>query len=243
MTNIVLELGDDVASQFPQALVAGLLIERLDVAATRLGDVGKHTQAACEALVASNLTISNLTDDPRITGWRDAIGRCGLKAGTYKSSVEQLARRFLKGGSISTALPVVNLYCAISTRYLAPLGGYDVGLLPEATIALRMGRPSSDSFLPLGVRSDDMPIKPTIPVYASGAAVLCWAFNHRDSRATCLSTETTTAAFISEAVTVEQRDGLKAALSGLSRELEWRGARPGAVAVVDANDRRVVLSV
>lgn len=243
MSDLIFQLGDDVAAEFPLVWAAGFLAEGLDIAAAQLTHVSEHTRAAQGSLQESGLTLQNVADDPRIAGWRVAVARCGLKPGTFKSSVEQLARRFLKGESISTTLPVVNLYCAISAGRLAPLGGYDRDHVPGTTVILRMGQPTTDRFSPLGGRTEDMPIRATIPVYAAESEVLCWAFNHRDSRETCLSAKTTSAMFFSEAVTLEQRDGAQQALLELSRILEQNGAKTGAVRSVDTGNRHVKLEL
>lgn len=243
MAQLSLDIGTDILEKFPHIVVAGFVVEGLDIAAERLLDVAKRIQDAYDALVASGLTVKNVAQEPRIADWRQAISACGLKPGTYKSSVEQLVRRFLKGNSIGTPLPIVNLYCAISAGCLAPLGGYDANRIVEDEIALRMGRPSTDRFVPLGGRPEDMPIRVTIPVYAAGSEILCWAFNYRDSRETCLSATTARATFLSEAVSAEQRIAALTALSELSRELENHGATPGNVVVADSSNRHVILDM
>jgi DNA/RNA-binding domain of Phe-tRNA-synthetase-like protein len=243
MVNLTFELGGEVVERFPQVAVGAFAVEDLHLASERIGDVSEQARAAREGLAAAGLTLQNVTSDRRVAGWRETIASCGLKPGTYKGSVEQLARRFLKGDGISTPLPVVNLYCAISTRHMAPLGGYDVARLPEPTVVLRMGRPGKDQFRPLGGRAEDMPILPTVPVYASGNEVLCWAFNHRDSGETCLLARTTAAVFFSEAVIPDQRIAMTGVLEELAQALKTRGARTGAIIVCDADSPRASIAL
>ena len=155
----------------------------------------------------------------RIAGWRDAFRKQGLKPATYRSSPEALARRLLRGQSLTTPLPVVNTYNAVSIRFLAPIGGYDVDRLPGHDIDLRFARPSQDIFTPLGGRREDMPLLDEVVVYAAGDEITCWAFNHRDSARTCLREETQKVLFLSEAVTIEQKDVSLLALQELRRLL------------------------
>lgn len=243
MSSITLELNPEISRRFPRVAVGGFLIEDLQLAAREIGDATEHVRQAREALGRAGLTLQNISNDQRVVGWRDAIGDCGLKPSTYKSSIEQLSRRFLKGDGVSTPLPVVNLYCAVSTRHMAPLGGYDIARLPSRRIELREGRPETDRFRPLGGRAEDMPIRPGVPVYASGDEVLCWAFNHRDSAETCLLSGTSAAVFFSEAVTFPQREAMAAALTDLASVLNAMGARPGPVVFADAMTPHAVITL
>ena len=136
-----------------------------------------------------------------------------------------------------TGLPLVDLYCEVATRHLAPLGGYDVDRLPAEDIELRLARPDGDSFAPLG--GGDMPLADRVAVYASGSTVLCWAYNCRDSRDTCLTEDTDTGLFLGEAVTARQHRALRAALDDLAGRLSAAGAEVGEVVYADAERPRI----
>ena len=211
---LTFSLSPALLDRFPDCRAGGFLVHGLRAAAARLAEEPEPLSAA--ALETAGITQQNLADEPRIQAWRRAIARCGLKPSTYKSSPEQLAARLLRGKGISTPLPVVNAYCAISIRHLAPMGGYDLRRLPEPAITLRLARPGEDVFQPLGGRAEDMPLTENVAVYASGSEVICWAFNHRDSARTCLEAETDEAVFFSEAVAPEQHAGLEAGLRELA---------------------------
>lgn len=226
------EIDRRVAEVFPEVAVGGFLAGDLD--AVDWDDAAGAFTATAEELEAQGVTLQNLTEDPRVAGWRDAIGRCGLKPSTFKSSPEQLARRVLKGQDVSTPLPLVDAYCAVSVRHLAPMGAYDLARLPQPRVTLRHGRPEEDRFLPLGGRPEDMPVTDAVVVYGCGDEVICWAFNHRDSRVTCLTPDTPVAAFFTEAVSGAQRAASEAALAEMARRLEEAGARVGAIRFADA---------
>ncbi|MBI2808723.1 MAG: hypothetical protein HYX68_27355 [Planctomycetes bacterium] len=234
MKPFTFEIETDVIQRFPRVSVGSFVVTGLEQAAAALHDAAKVAEQVRNELVAKGISIQNLAVDVRVAGWRQAIATCGLKASTYKSSPEQLGRRYLKGDTISTPLPVVNAYCAVSSRHLAPMAGYDLDRFPNPQLALRMGRPGSDAFHPLGGRADDMPITPEVVVYASGSVVVCWAFNHRDSQDTCLTADTRDAVFFAEAVTAVQQEAMNAALSELAGLLREGGADVGPMVIADA---------
>lgn len=220
---LTFSLSPSLLERFPDCRAGGFLVHGLQAAAARLGEEPVPLSAA--ALDAAGITQQNLADEPRIRAWRQAMARCGLKPSTYKSSPEQLAGRLLRGKGISTPLPVVNAYCAVSVWHLAPLGGYDLRRLPGPAVTLRLARPEEDVFQPLGGRPEDMPLTEGVAVYACGSEVICWAFNHRDSARTCLEAGTDEAVFFSEAVAPEQHAGLEAALHDLAGLLARNGAQ------------------
>ena len=233
MPSRALVIAGDVAGRHPDILVGGLLATGLRTAAAAAPPLPGDT---AQALVAQDVTIELVADHPVIKDWRAAIAACGLKPSTYKSSPEQLARRTLKSGPVQTGLPLVDLYCEVATRHLAPLGGYDVDRLPQEPIDLRMAR-AGDTFAPLG--GGEMPLTDRVVVYASGSTVLCWAYNCRDSRETCLTEETDTGLFLGEAVTARQHDALRSALDDLSARLAAAGASVGPIAYADAGRPRI----
>jgi DNA/RNA-binding domain of Phe-tRNA-synthetase-like protein len=63
-------------------------------------------------------------DHINIRVWREAFTKLGIPASKYYSSTEALLRRVLKGGPFPRINPMVDLYNAISLKYLAPMGGH-----------------------------------------------------------------------------------------------------------------------
>jgi DNA/RNA-binding domain of Phe-tRNA-synthetase-like protein len=235
-------IAGEIAGRHPDVLVGGFMAAGLRAAAAVVADQPFPTDTA-QALVSQDVTIELVADHPLIKAWREAIAACALKPSTYKSSPEQLARRTLKSGPVRTGLAVVDLYCEVATRHLAPLGGYDLDRLPAADVPveLRLARPETDVFVPLG--GGDMPMTPAVAVYAAGSTVLCWAYNCRDSRETCLTEDTDTALFLGEAVSVRQQEALRTALDDLAGRLTRAGATVGPVEFADAGRRQVELSI
>ncbi len=208
-------------------------------------------------LEEEGISPETITADERIAAWRTAVQLSGLKAAKVRGSAEQLVRRFLRGDAIgggpgvssqesvassppsSDLPPLVRLYCAVSARFVAPLGGYDVARLPSPHIALRFAR-SDDLFEPLGGNAADMPLTSSVPVYAVGSTVLCWMFNVRDAASTALTETTTEALFFSEALTDAQIRASERALNTLRETLQPAGARSGEITWSDSEGRLVV---
>jgi lysyl-tRNA synthetase class 2 len=199
-------------------------------------------QSARDAVTAEGITIERAADHPLIAAWRSATTAQKLKPSTYKSSVESLVRRVLKDGAVHTPLPLVDAYCAASVKHLAPVGAYDLALLPSRDVSVRHGQPD-DHFDPLGGRREDMPVTERIVVYAAGSTVICWSFNHRDSRLTSLQPTTRDAVFFAEAVTDEGRVRAERALLELGELIVSVGGTIGNLAHCSASSpQQTVLS-
>jgi len=241
---LTLSIDPSLFAQFPALRVGGLVVAHLDRAAstlTRHDLEARWTTAAIE-LGRGGITIENVTSVPAVQQWREAFTACGLDAAAHVGSVEKLVRRVLKAGCTATPVPVATLSAAISARHLAPVNGYDIDALPAPAIAIRLLRPDADWFLPLGARPTDMPRNPRVVVYAAGATVLSWSFNHRGSRQICLRGETSRAVFFSEAVASQQARTAAAALADLADVLAHCGADVGPAAFADSSTPNVALS-
>lgn len=237
-SDLTIRLSPQILERHPQALVGAFRATELE----ELSLDRPAFTASAQDLEKQGVHKQNLVEHPNIQGWRQAIGQCGLKPSSFKSSPEQLARRLLKGQEISTPLPLVNAYCAVSVRHLAPMGAYDLARLPAAEIELRLVSPRTDRFAPLGGRTEDMPMEEDVASYACGDEVICWAYNHRDSRRTCLQPDTRQSVFIAEAVTTVQQDAVYSALQEMASELEAAGAKVGELRFADGSQPQAILA-
>jgi len=229
---IRIEIDRELLQRFPLCRVGAFLASGLRPVAEKVRL--EPVDALAAELTAQGISIEQLSEEPRIREWRKAYQQMGLKPSTFRSSAEQLARRLLRGSWISTPLPLVNLYSAVSVKHLAPLGGFDAERLPGATIALRFAR-EGDVFHPLGGRPEDMTLGPNVAAYAADREVLTWAINHRDSAKTCLLPETDLALFMGEAVAENHFGPLKAALAELRESLHSAGAAVGEIVYVGSS--------
>lgn len=212
-------IADEVIARFPEVLVGGFVVTGLE----RL-QPGSWPRPA-DPVVG--------VDHQNVQGWRRAIGACGLKPSRYKSSVEQLVRRYGKGELIESGVTAVDLYCDVSARNVSPFGGYDLDRLPVPRVEMRTPRPG-DVFNAIGGRADEFPLTPDVVVYGCAGTVMCWAWNHRDSADTGLQADTTAALFLGEAAYAEQHPSLRAAVDDLAATLRAAGVVVGPAAFAGA---------
>jgi len=97
--------------------------------------------------IRNNFPYEKPQDHPHIKVWREAFSRLGISASKYYSSIESLLRRVLKGGPFPRINPVVDLYNAVSLKYLVPMGGHAIDPL-EGNISLCFAR-GDEPFLPM----------------------------------------------------------------------------------------------
>jgi DNA/RNA-binding domain of Phe-tRNA-synthetase-like protein len=160
---------------------------------------------------------------PLVAPWRAAFTRQGVKPSQFRSSAEALIRRFASAKYSETGIALADGYNALSARHQVPMGAYDVAKLGGQRVTLRFGR-QRDNFEPLGGKADDYVIDEKIAVYAVGSQVICWCFNHRDSRATCIGPETDAAFVVLEAIDRRQYEAQDRAAAELRRVLSDAGA-------------------
>jgi DNA/RNA-binding domain of Phe-tRNA-synthetase-like protein len=221
--------------RFPELRVGVLVASRIDRAAASLTRLDVHSAwaTAANALARSGLTYENVATCRPIQDWRAAFAANGVNASTHVSSVEAAVRQALASSHPAAIVPLVEICQTISACHRAPLAGFDLDTLPSPTVTLRTARPASDWFLPLGARPTDLPLAPSIVVYASSSTVLSWSFNHRASRQTCLHHGTRHAIFFSEAISTAHAPAVADALEHLRLFLIGRGADAAGPIFVD----------
>jgi DNA/RNA-binding domain of Phe-tRNA-synthetase-like protein len=217
---VEVSIAGEVRERFPEVNVGGFVVVGLQA-------LQPGSWARPDALDVG-------VDHDNVQGWRRAIGACGLKPSRYKSSVEQLVRRYGKGEVIESGITAVDLYCDVSARNVSPFGGYDLDRLPEPRVEMRTPRPG-DAFHAIGGRGDEFPLFDDVVVYACGNTVMCWAWNHRDSAETGLEADTTAALFLGEAAYGEQHAALQSAVADLAESLRAAGVVVGAPGFADAD--------
>lgn len=132
------------------------------------------------------------------------------------------------------AFDVMRLHHAVALRHIVPVGAYDMDAMPRPAITLRRARPCTDWFVPLAARPTDLPLGPDTIVLAAGSTVLAWGLRLCESRQTCLCPRTVRAAFVSESISLTQRDTAARALEELRQRLRDAGAIVGRAVFVDA---------
>jgi DNA/RNA-binding domain of Phe-tRNA-synthetase-like protein len=109
-----------------------------------------------EASVRERVDPEKVAEEPRIKSWREAYRAFGAKPAEFRSSVEAMARRALRGDEIPSISTLVDLGNIMSLRHLLPAGGHAIDLL-NGDIELRFATGGED-FVPFGSEDHEHPL-------------------------------------------------------------------------------------
>ena len=159
----------------------------------------------------------NAQSHPHVRPWRERFKAMGISGKEFPSSIEALLRRSLKGGEVFHINPLVDFYNAVSLRYVAPAGGFDLEQI-RGPLELRLTR-AGDIFTALGEEVAQSVNAGEI-AYADGSTVLTRHFVWRQAQTGLISTATRAVFLVSEvlgeldarvaeSILGEMRDGLQ----------------------------------
>lgn len=197
---------DDIFELFPQIRVCGLVIESMDNGIPWDG-TGILEQACHEAAI--RLGEAPFAESPIFAPWREAFKTFGAPKG-YRSSVEALAKRAVKGSIPSSINPLVDLYNITSLKFLFPCGAEDLDAV-TGDVRLMLAR-GGEPFLPLGAEEDDPPRKGEV-AYMDDAGAICRCLNWREADRTKLTRETKRALLCMESLSPERDEEMNKALT------------------------------
>ncbi|MDO9509625.1 MAG: phenylalanine--tRNA ligase beta subunit-related protein [Thermovirgaceae bacterium] len=197
---------EKVFELFPQTRVCGLVIENMDNGIPWDGTV--ILGQACQE-VAIRLGETPFAESPFFAPWRAAFKLFGAPKG-YRSSVEALAKRAVKGSCPSSINPLVDLYNVTSLKFLFPCGAEDL----DAVVGDVRLRPAGggEPFLPLGAEEDDPPREEEM-VYIDDAGAICRCWNWREADRTKLTRGTKRALLCMESLAPERDEEMRKALA------------------------------
>ncbi len=168
--------------------------------------------------VAGELAGVTIVEHPRVAPWRDAYRRFGAKPKKYRSSIENLVRRVLKGSALPSISPLVDLYNVVSLRHLLPVGGEDLERV-EGPMVLTFAGEDEPPVLLLGERQERPPY-PGEVIYRDDAGTLCRRWNWKEADRTKLTPDTRHAVLVIEALPPAGEAELAAALDDLAGLIE-----------------------
>ena len=126
MKQRMISIAPTVFELFPDVQI-GLIVawnlnnrERSDELTRLLRDEEMHARTLFSAV--------NISQHPVIQSWRKAYTRFGGSS-SYRSSIEALAKRALKGDVLPEINPLVDCYNLTSLKYMMPVGGEDCSTL------------------------------------------------------------------------------------------------------------------
>lgn len=198
---------------FPEARVCGLVIEDLDNG-TWAGGADLLDEACREA--ASRVGEGSFAESPFFASWRAAFRDFQAPKG-YRSSVEALARRAVKGKGMPSINPLVDLYNVTSLKFLFPCGAEDLDAV-EGDVRLTRAV-GGEPFLPLGAEEEDSPREGEV-VYLDDAGTICRCWNWREADRTKLTARTSRALLCMESLVPERDRELRQALAFLRGRVE-----------------------
>ncbi len=140
-----------------------------------------------ESCVRRQTTIENIAEHPRIKSWREAYKAFGAKPSEYRSSVEAMARRALRGDPLPSINTLVDIGNIISLEHLVPVGGHSLDELTQ-DIALRFAT-GEENFIPFGSTELEHPL-PGEVIFTEGLTVLTRRWTWRQANHTLTLPET-----------------------------------------------------
>lgn len=205
----------DVLEKFP-GLTIGVVI------ATGIDNLAASAKAAAflEAQVGDVCrawSIEQLDADPRIAAWRDAYRAFGAKPKKHRSSIENMIRMILDGAGVPSINSAVDVYNAISLKYVIPAGGDD---LDHVAGDIRLTFATGDErFVSLN-GSEVVTPKPGEVIYCDDEDVLCRRWNWRECDKSKMTEVSTNLCLIVEALPPVSASELNRMSVELAEEIE-----------------------
>ncbi|MBZ5498643.1 MAG: hypothetical protein LAP85_19785 [Acidobacteriia bacterium] len=119
-------------------------------------------------LARARFGAAGVKSHPDLLPYREAFQRLGINPNRFPSSIEAMAGRIAKGGTVPSINPVVDLANAVGLRHAVPLGVHDLDRC-TGSIDVRLAR-LGDIFTPFGTTVSE-PVDPGEVVYADGTEV------------------------------------------------------------------------
>jgi DNA/RNA-binding domain of Phe-tRNA-synthetase-like protein len=141
-----------------------------------------------EKSLQQRLNVDDITKEPKINAWREAFRSLGIKPSEYRSSIEAMSRRVLRGNELPAINALVDIGNIISLRHLIPTGGHALDDV-ASDIALRPAVGNED-FVAFGTQDLEHP-DPDEFVFIEGNTVLTrrWSWRQANHSMTLPETE------------------------------------------------------
>jgi DNA/RNA-binding domain of Phe-tRNA-synthetase-like protein len=122
-----------------------------------------------EDAVRAQVNIENIAEHPRIKPWREAYKAFGAKPSAFRSSIEAMVRRILRGDQLPSINALVDIGNIVSIQHLVPVGGHPLDELTQ-DISLRFAS-GDETFTPFGSSEIEHPT-PGEVIFTEGDTVL-----------------------------------------------------------------------
>lgn len=210
---MLINIDKEIFEQYPQVEI-GYLIAQVSIRKSH-PFVENLKQSLGEHLRNQGIHPTNFVIHPNIALWRGIYEEnFGVKAKTYRSSIEALLRRVVTGKEIWNICNVVDLYNCCSILSLLPMGGYDMNKI-NGDIKIRYAK-EGELFLGLGER-EKIKASSRHVVYADDQRIMCWLWNYKDSSETCIDENSKDVVFFIDGF---EHNKVQTALQQLAENLE-----------------------
>tara|TARA_B100001123_G_C15291536_1_gene1017637 strand:+ start:666 stop:1391 length:726 start_codon:yes stop_codon:yes gene_type:complete len=164
----------EVIAKFPNFRVGIVICKGLNIPSSRNELINQFVRVAEREAVESLVDLS-IAELPEVKCWRDAYKKFGVKKTSYRSSIERLVKKVVRDRSLPCVNGMVDLYNAVSLRWLMPIGADD---LDKVCLPLTFRAAHGDeSFVPLGSIGISSPPKKDEIIYADSEKCLCRRWN------------------------------------------------------------------
>lgn len=170
-------------------------------------------------------------EHPRIAAWREAYRKFGAKPKDNPSSIENLARRVLKGWTVPHVNRLVDIYNAVSLETLLPAGGEDLDAI-EGDVSLTLAAEGEPPVRLLGEPEARAP-HPGEVIYRDRAGAICRRWNWKEADRTKLGAQTRNAILVIEGLPPANRDDVAGAIEELARRVRERCGADITTAILD----------
>ncbi len=159
------------------------------------------------------VSTESIAEEPAIKSWREAYRSFGAKPSEFRSSVEAMARRVLRGADLPSINALVDIGNIISLRHLLPAGSHAIDVL-RGDIELRPAG-GHEKFIPFGSTVMEHPL-PGEVIFAEGDVVLTRRWTWRQAEHTLTLPETTAVEFNVDGLPPVTRTEIETACKELS---------------------------
>ncbi|MBN1632441.1 MAG: hypothetical protein JW990_22005 [Thermoleophilia bacterium] len=172
-----------------------------------------------EESVRARVDAEKVAEEPRIKSWREAYRAFGAKPAEFRSSVEAMARRALRGDQLPSISALVDLGNVMSLRHLLPAGAHAIDLL-NGDIELRFAT-GDEGFVAFGSEELEHPLPgEVIFVENSTNTVLTRRWTWRQGNHTLTLPETTAIEFNVDGLPPITREEVEAACAEVAELIQ-----------------------
>jgi DNA/RNA-binding domain of Phe-tRNA-synthetase-like protein len=105
---------------------------------------------------ARGVAVEQIAEEPHIKAWREAYRSFGAKPAEFRSSIEAMARRALRGDELPAISALVDIGNIISLRHMLPAGSHAIDVL-KGDIELKFAT-GQEEFIPFGTNDLEHPL-------------------------------------------------------------------------------------